>query len=249
MLRPITPESADRLSALVIAEAGVGKTSLIRTLLGQEWREGGWVQVRPLEEHRRVLVLAAEPGLLAVRDLVQGGWVEGFRIGNFGELFEAYQALQSPEAQARYGWIVLDSLSEISDRCVAEMKAKYPGKDDSFKLWGEYTDLMEAVVKAYRDFAPYHVLFTCLPAIEKDEIGRRFVAPAVAGKKIQGRLTSYFDLVLYLTVVQGEESSYRALFTQPYDRYPAKDRSGRLQLMEPPNLWQITQKILGNPEA
>ena len=59
-LKPIVAEKVDRFTALVIGEAGIGKTSLLRTI----------------PEEDKVCVLSAESGLLAVRDLVKAGRVE-----------------------------------------------------------------------------------------------------------------------------------------------------------------------------
>jgi len=225
-LKPITMESVDRVTGLVIGPAGIGKTSLLRTL--------------PKDE--KVCVLSAESGLLAVRDLVKSGQVAGFEIGSFADMREAYEYLT---AGTEFRWVFIDSLTEISSRCVEAMQAKYPNKADSFSLWGEYNQLMTHIVKGFRDLLEYSVIFTCLPTCEKDEMNRRFLGPAVSGSSLKERLTSYFDEVLYMDTQKGEDGSdYRVFITQPWQRYPAKDRSGKLKLIEKPDINHIKTKIL-----
>jgi hypothetical protein len=104
---------------------------------------------------------------------------------------------------------------------------------------------MTTLIKGFRDLKSYSVVFTCLPTVEKDEANRRFVGPAVAGTSLKERLTSYFDIVLYMTSQKTDEGAeYRCFITQPIDRYPAKDRSGRLNTIEKPDLSHIKNKIM-----
>lgn len=233
-LKPIDAGKLDRFTALIMGEAGIGKTSLIRTI----------------PENEKVCVLSAESGLLAVRDLVVSGKVEGFEIGTFADMREAYDLLSTDtKMRERYRWVFIDSLTEISSRCVEAMKAKYPSKTDSFNLWGEYNDLLTLLIKGFRDIPFYSTVFTCLPVVEKNEMNQRFYAPAVAGSQLQGRLTSFFDECFYMITQKAEDrTDYRCFITQPWERYPGKDRSGRLDLIEKPDLAYIKTKILNEDD-
>ncbi len=246
MLRPITTESGNRFAGLIIGQAGIGKTSLLRTIMGQDFnpQTGTWTQVEnPIG---RVCVLSAESGLLCVRDLIQSGHIEGFEIGSLQELKEALQTLSHPDSQKKYQWVFIDSLTEIASRCVEVMKAKYPDRKDSFPMWGEYADTMTALIKALRDMSAYNVVFSCLDAIDKDEINRRFVGPDIAGNGLKQRLPSYFDEVLYYTTITTEQGlPYRVFICQPTDKFQAKDRSGKLSQIEKPCLRNIYSKIIG----
>lgn len=230
-LRPITIDTADRFVGIVIGQAGIGKTSLLRTI--------------PADE--RACVLSAEAGLLCVRDMVVAKRVEGFEISSFAEMAEAYQLLATnADAKSRYKWVFIDSLTEISARCVEAMVAKYPNKADSMKLWGEYNDKMTQLIKGFRDLSGYNVVFTCLEGIEKDDMNRRFSAPMISGSSLKDRLPSYFDEVLYMTSLKtGEGQEQRVFVTQPYERFQGKDRSGKLNVTEAPNLGAIKAKIMG----
>ncbi len=243
-LSRVSLEALNRICCLIIAEAGMGKTCLVRTCLGQQWQDGKWQQVEPLDQFKKVLILAAEPGLLSVRDLVLSGHVEAIQVSTWSEVAEAFNWLaHDEEAKANYEWIFIDSLTEIADRCEASSKERHT---DAYKIWGDYTDQLTGAIKDFRDLSAYSVAFTCLPQVEKDDQSRRFIGAAISGQKIKGRLTSYFDEVFYLDAMDdGSGGTYRALLTQPYERRPAKDRSGLLELMEPPNLLHIRRKILG----
>lgn len=230
-LKPLTVEPTDRFTALIIGEAKIGKTSLIRTI--------------PTDEN--VCVLSAESGLLCIRDLVKAKQVTGYEIGSFADMRESFQLLMTDKFKEHYKWIFIDSLTEISSRCVEAMKAKYPNKADSFPMWGEYNDLMTQMIKGFRDIAHYNVIFTCLPSIEKDENNKRYVGPNISGSGLKERLTSYFDEVFYMTTQKGANGTEERVFiTQPWGRYPAGDRSGALELIEQPNLAAIKSKIFNN---
>jgi hypothetical protein len=248
-LTPITKQSADRVCAIVISKYGLGKTSLIRTIFGQIFlaETNAWSQINGDGSKHKVCVLAAEPGLLAVKDLVDAGLIEGYEIKSLAEFKEAYQLLATvAEMKDRYDWIFIDSLSEISERCYESMKEQYPNRSDSFKLWGDYSDMMKMLVKGFRDLLTYNVVFTALETVDKDENNIRYISPAVAGKDLKEKLPSYFDEVLYLQEVTDDNGVQRRVFyTQPSGRYPAKDRSGKLAPVEQPNLLTIHSKILG----
>jgi hypothetical protein len=247
-LKPIAPESTERFCGLVIAPAKMGKTSLIRTVLGQVYdiptKKWGSKEGNGVEE--RVCVLSAESGLLCIRDLIKAGKVEGFEIGSLDDFKEAYNLLATDqEFKKRYQWVFIDSLTEISDRCNKYMKDKYPEKNKTFDRWDDYTILMTTLIKGFRDLTDYNVIFTCLPTFEKDQDNRRYAAPNIVGKGLKELLTSFFDEVFYMKNFQAEDGTeYRAFITQPWEEFPAGDRSGKLDLVEKPDLAYIRSKIL-----
>jgi hypothetical protein len=244
-LKPITERSADRICCLVIGKYGLGKTSLLRTILGQAYINGEWIQVEETQQEK-ACVLSAESGLLAVRDLVKAGMVEGYEIVSQLDFKEAYNLLATTqEMKDRYGWIFIDSLTEISARCDEHMRERYPDRAKSFNRWDDYGTTMQLTVKGFRDLKDYSVVFTCLETIDKDQNNRRYPAPDVVGKGLKEKLPSFFDEVLYMALHPDEEGTEnRVFYTQPINEYPAKDRSGKLNTIEQPNLLHIKRKIL-----
>lgn len=251
-LTPITAQSADRICALLIGPAGIGKTSQIRCLLGQDFQNGQWVQSGFQPE--KVLVLSAESGLLCVRDLVASGQVEGFEVRSLADFQEALRYCQSPNFyQAGYQWIFIDSLTEIAARCAEEMLYKYRNDTNSYKPWNEYDKIMTDLVKSFRDLQYISVVFTCLIATGIDDLKRRFSVPDISGSKLKSRLTSYFDEVFVmerqtLNVSSNPEAPMMQEVLVFNTKNPvglAKDRSGKLAETEYPSLLAIRNKILG----
>ena len=251
-LQRITAQSADRICALLIGPAGIGKTSQIRCLLGQDFQNGAWVQSGFQPE--KVLVLSAESGLLCVRDLVASGQVEGYEIRSLADFQEALRFCLSPDfRQAGYQWVFIDSLTEISARVAEDLQRKYPSSSDTLKLWGEYSQQMTDLVKAFRDLPRVNVVFTCLITVDKDKAtGRVYPAPDISGSKLKSRLTSYFDEVLVmdrlvLNVGNPEAPTMQEVlvFNTKNPVGLAKDRSGKLAETEYPSLLAIRNKILG----
>jgi predicted ATPase len=228
-LKPISLDSVNRFIALVIGDSGVGKTSLLRTI----------------PEDEPVFVVSAESGLLCVKDLVVSRRVQGVEVSSFSDLSEVYGFLNSPRALG-YKWLFIDSLTEIAARCVDAVKIKYPNRSDSFPMWGEYTEKITQHIKAYRDLTAFNVVFTCLEEADKDEVNRRIFGPVIAGKEIKKMLRSWFDEVFFMTLLKDASGvEQRVFITQPWENRPAKDRSGKLALVESPHLGEIKRKILG----
>lgn len=249
-LTPLRPQSANRFCGLIVGPSGAGKTSQLRCLCGQDYVDGQWVQTHSSPE--KVLVLSAESGLLCVRDLLVAGKLSGFEIRSLQEFQEALRYCQSREfLQEGYQWVFIDSLTEISARCAEDMQRRYPSKADSFKLWGEYLQVMTDIIKTFRDLSAVNVLFTCLVATDKDDMGRRYLVPDIAGSSLKNRLTSYFDEVLFLDRVLMNTGDPNQPVTAPVTVFRtnepvglAKDRSGRLDALELPNILEVWKKIL-----
>jgi hypothetical protein len=116
---------------------------------------------------------------------------------------EICRLISSPEFKAmNYKWIMLDSLTELSDMVMqwATAKAEQTAKDQNKKLngfekYGEYADKMLAACKYIRDL-PYHVIISALAKETENDNGDREIWPAVQGNKIQMQIPGIFDCVL-----------------------------------------------------
>lgn len=246
-LKKITPQSTDRLACLVIGPAGIGKTSLIRTLCGEGYdsEKKEWIKYEKVNPEK-VCVLSAEAGLLSVRELVVAGQVEGYEIGSLEDFQDAQIMCMSPDFKKQgYRWIFIDSLTEISSRCSEALQKRYPLKSDSFKMWGEYNQILTDIIKAFRDMSEYNIVFTCLEGRDKDNEGISRLVPDIAGSGVKNRLVSYFDEVLYMQSIRGQDGKTQTWFSTSAPIGMAKDRSGKLDAFEIPNLLSIQHKILG----
>lgn len=80
----------------------------------------------------------------------------------------------------------------------------------------------------------------------KDDFGRNFWAPQIEGGKAGRELLGIFDQVISMVNMPAEDGKlYRAFVCHQENpwRYPAKDRSGRLDLLEPPHLGRLMEKL------
>jgi len=82
-----------------------------------------------------------------------------------------------------------------------------------------------------------------------DDFGRRKWDPQIEGSKAGMELPGIFDEIIAMVSMMPEEGGdpYRAFICQTVNpwRYPAKDRSGRLDMVEKPHLGELMHKING----
>lgn len=219
------------IKTLIFGQSGSGKTSLAKTL--------------PM----KTLVISAEQGLLSL----SGASIDYVDLSvddegksltaqqRYAKLGEVYKYLLTDEAKKVYQCVFVDSITEIAEFVLDVNKAKFPDKADSFKLWGEYAQNMISMIKLFRDLPHYHVVFTALEELDKDESSKRFYGPDIPGSAAKAFLVPALDEVFRLCFSEGK----RVLLTQGSDTLKAKDRSGKLNPVEEPNLDIIFSKING----
>ena len=208
------------VKVLVYGQAGAGKTSLIPTLPAP-------------------IVLSAEGGLLSIREHD----LPYIEIATMEDLLEAYRFLQdSPEAK-EYQSVAIDSLSEVAEVILANEKR---GRKDPRQAYVAMQDLVYDLIRAFRDLPGRHVYVTAKLEKAQDEMGRILYSPSMPGQKTGQSLPYFFDEVLALRVERDAEGTpHRALLCQPDGLWTAKDRSGKLDTWEAPDLGIVITKITG----
>jgi phage nucleotide-binding protein len=211
--------SASGVKLLVYGQAGSGKTSLIKTLPSP-------------------IVLSAEGGLLSIQD-ADLPYIE---IASMDDLREAWTWLNTDEGMA-YQSVALDSISEIAEVCLnAEKKAT----KDPRQAYGAMQEQMADIIRAFRDLPGRHVLMTAKLEKSQDEMARILYAPSMPGNKTGQSLPYFFDEVLALRVERDADgNTQRALMCDGDGSWLAKDRSGKLDTWEAPDLGAIIEKIGG----
>jgi phage nucleotide-binding protein len=201
---------------LIYGLSGVGKTTIIKTL-------------------SKVIVLSAEGGLLAL----QGEDVHFLEITDMDSLKEAYGwVYENPD----YDSIALDSISEIAEVVLAAEKKK---AKDPRAAYGAMQDQMNEIIRAFRDIPNKNVYFSAKLEKAQDEMGRILYSPSMPGNKMGQALPYFFDEVLALRAEKTDEGVVRMLQTVNDGVWAAKDRSGKLDEWEEPNLTNIINKIKG----
>jgi hypothetical protein len=102
-----------------------------------------------------------------------------------------------------YKWVMLDSLTEASDLCMAHYDRVYEEKRiaenkknaDGFGAWNDYNAALVGACKYIRDM-PMHVIITALAKEEKDDNGSIHYWPMLHGQKAMRQIPGIFDNVL-----------------------------------------------------
>jgi len=205
---------------LVYGQAGAGKTFSTQSMPG------------------RVLVISAEAGLLSIKDAPN---VSAIEVSNYDDLREVYAALKSGELV--YDSVCLDSVSEISEILLVHEKGR---NKDGRMAYQNVSEAVTSLMRSFRDL-DMHVLFLCKEGKENND-GVFFFGPKMASKPLGDAITYFFDEVLALRVIEDQDDdgnpvAARWLQTRIGQGYTAKDRSGKLEAFEEPNLTALIAKL------
>jgi len=205
---------------LVYGQAGAGKTSLIRTLPNP-------------------VVFSAEGGLLS---LAQDN-IPFIEVTDMATLTEAYKWATESDDAKQFDSVALDSISEIAEVVLSSEKKK---SKDPRQAYGALQEIIGDLIRAFRDIQGKNVYFSAKLEKQSDELGRMLYWPSMPGNKTGQQLPYYFDEVLALRVEKDADGqTQRALMCDSDGLWTAKDRSGRLDAWEAPDLGAIINKIGG----
>lgn len=208
------------LRVLVYGQAGAGKTSLIRTL-------------------PTPIVLSAEGGLLSIQD-ADLPYIE---ISSIADLMEAYEWLAGSNEADEYQSVAIDSISETAE---VVLNSEKKATKDPRHAYGAMQEQMADIIRAFRDLPGRHVYMSAKLEKTQDEMGRVLYAPSMPGNKTGQALPYFFDEVLALRVEKDADGvSQRALMCDSDGLWLAKDRSGKLDAWETPDLGAIIAKMKG----
>ena len=208
---------------LVYGQAGAGKTTLIRTLPDP-------------------IVLSAEAGLLSLRD----SDIPYIEISDMATLREAYEWLANSDEAKQFRSVALDSISEIGEVVLSAEKKK---SGDPRQAYGAMQDQMADVIRSFRDLPGRHVYMSAKAEKAQDDQGHILQSPGMPGNKAAQSLPFYFDEVLALRVHRTEDNqTQRALMCHSDGVWQAKDRSGKLDFWEAPDVGAVINKISGEAQ-
>lgn len=227
---------SNQLSILITGKSGIGKTALAGTF----------------SDPSEVCLINLENGFRTISHLpiaiydccVDANGNEMPRHMRHKKLIHALKEVFSrDDAKKKFKYLVIDSLTEASQNLIEALKLQYPDPKNTLQMYGENNVQMSDLVKTIRDL-PYVTVVLALESADKDEVGRRYYTSDVAGK-ISSRLPAFFDEVFFYDMFEKNGKKDRFLLTQSYETYVAKDRSGKLEMLEAPNMQNIINKILG----
>lgn len=210
--------ASNGIKILVHGQAGIGKTCLCASLPNP-------------------IILSVESGLLSLADVD----IPVIEIKTIDDLAEAYDWLAESEEGRQYKSVCLDSVSEIAEVVLSNEKGK---EKDPRKAYGNMQEIMAELMRNFRDLPGRNVYFSAKQERIQDESGRILYGPSMPGQKLAQQIPYLFDEVFCYQMVKDQNGvPQRILLTQPDGISVAKDRSGKLDMWESPDLGAIIEKI------
>jgi len=246
----------------LLGKSGIGKTSQLRTLpeastlfvdleagdlAVKAWR-GDCVRPATWPEFRDLVVFLAGPNPALPPDAP-------FSDAHYRHVCEGYG---DPARLAKYDTYFVDSITVLSRLCLTWAKAQpqafsdRTGKPDTRGAYGLLGTEMIAALTHLQHARDKNVIFVAILDERLDDFNRRVFVPQIEGSKTALELPGIVDEVVTLAELKTDEGElYRAFVCQTLNPwgYPAKDRSGRLDLVEEPNLLKLIRKCAGDNAA
>jgi hypothetical protein len=165
------------------------------------------------------------------------------QVTNIDQLTEAYMFFVRDPNARHFSTICLDSISEVAEVVLSNAKK---GVRDPRQAYGEMIDRVIWLAKAFRDLPGWHKYMSAKMETLDTGHGVMKFGPSMPGKQLGPALPYLFDEVFRLFVGQTQQGQkYRAIQTDEDMQYTAKDRSGVLDMLEPPDLTYIFNKLTG----
>ena len=242
----------------LVGFAGVGKTTQLKTLPAEktlfvdleagdlsvkDWT-GDTVRPRTWGEFRDLVVFLAGPLAIATPE-------QPFSDAHYRHVCDKYG---DPAQLGKYEFYFVDSLTVLSRLCFAWCKtqpqafSEKTGKPDNRGAYGLLGQEMITALTHLQHVRDKHVIYVAILEEKMDDFNRRYYQLQLEGSKTALELPGVLDEVVTLAILKAEDgSSYRGFIARadnPYG-YPSKDRSGKLDAIEEPDLGKLIKKCLG----
>lgn len=244
---------------VICGQSGVGKTSLARTLdasktLFMDLEAGdaaiGGVEIdvirpRTWQECRDFAVFLGGPNPSLGDDAI-------YSQAHYEHVCQIYG--DPAQVLAKYDTIFVDSITVAGRLCFQhcqnqpECRSDRTGKLDTRAAYGMQGREMMSWLSHLQHIRDKNVIFVGILDQKTDEYGRETFELQIEGSKTGRELPGIVDEVITMAIMPDENGNpYRAFVCQTLNQwgYPAKDRSGTLDILEEPHLGKLLAKMNG----
>ncbi|MDD3030599.1 MAG: ATP-binding protein [Alphaproteobacteria bacterium] len=246
------------IKGCIFGKSGIGKTSLLWTLppektlffdleagdLAIEGWAGDTVRPRTWQECRDFAVFIGGPNPALRED-------QPYSQAHFDAVKERFG---DPAAVAKYDTVFVDSITVAGRLCFQWCKGQpqafsdKTGKPDTRGAYGLHGQEMIGWLTHLQHARGKNIWFVGILDEKLDDFNRRFFQPQIEGSKTGLELPGIVDQVITMAELKADdETPYRAFVCHTLNPFgfPAKDRSGRLDMVEEPHLGRLMEKIAG----
>lgn len=245
------------IKAVILGPSGIGKTTLLKTLnpattlfldleagdLAVEGWPGDTIRPRTWDDCRTLAALIAgpNPALRPEQPYSQAHYDHANRDGD-GAAYDQYDT------------VFIDSITVAGRLCFQwaqgqpEAFSDKTGKPDTRGAYGLHGRELLAWLSQLQHCRNKNIVFVGILDAKEDDYGRAQWVAQIEGSKTGRELPGIVDQVITYQELQTEDGTkFRGLVcTSPNAwGYPAKDRSGRLDMIEEPHLGKLFAKIKG----
>lgn len=236
-IRKLSEDKHQKLNILVYAPSGHGKTRFAGTAAAVA----------------KPLFASAEKGLLSLKKLSKemGKDFDYVQVDEFENLREIYDHFK--EKDCPHDCVILDSLTEIQESCMASILKEENREKPQMQDWGTLNLRMVKMIRAFRDL-DIHLIALALSVSDKDEETQSYSNKPLLKGALQNTVAGYFDEVFYLHAAKvktsdGKEETKRWLQTAGNQKFLAKDRSGLLPSECPASFGWVYKAIAGETKG
>lgn len=246
------------VKGVLVGKSGIGKTSQLWTLepestlffdleagdLAVEGYAGDTIRPRTWQECRDFAVFIGGPNPALRED-------QPYSEAHFKAVCDRFG---DPSSLDKYDTVFVDSITVAGRLCLQWCKgqpqaySEKTGKPDNRGAYGLMGQEMISWLTHLQHTRRKNVWFVGILNEALDDFNRRVFTLQIDGSKTGLELPGIVDEVITLAEVKGDDgSSYRAFVCHTLNQwgYPAKDRSGRLDAIEEPDLGRLMRKIAG----
>lgn len=246
------------IKGCIFGKSGIGKTSLLWTLpaentlffdleagdLAIEGWAGDTIRPRTWQDCRDFAVFIGGPNPALRED-------QPYSQAHYDAVRERFG---DPATLEKYDTVFVDSITVAGRLCFQWCKGQpqafsdKTGRPDTRGAYGLHGQEMIAWLTHLQHARGKNIWFVGILDEKLDDFNRRFFQPQIEGSKTGLELPGIVDQVITMAELKTEDGTpYRAFICHTLNPhgFPAKDRSGRLELLEEPHLGRLMDKIAG----